>query len=211
MIVICISLVNLIVYLTYFRRATVEMRLDSLTNYFNFIFPKISVIIPAYNEADNICSCVISILNNTTLLSDKLEVWVVDDQSTDDTLNILNNLKEELNDSRLKILPGLPRPVEDVWIGKNWACTQGAEQSNGEFLLFIDADVQLKPKAIETVIQLVESEQIDLLNCIPAVMCECLAEWLVQPLIFINLLVSLNSKVVKDPSTKTAFAVGPFL
>lgn len=210
-IIICISLINLIVYLTYFWRATVEMHLYPLGNSLNSIFSKVSVIIPAYNEADNIRSCVISILKNTALSADKLEVWVVDDQSTDDTLNILNNLKEELNDSRLKILPGLPRPVEDVWMGKNWACTQGAEQTNGEFLLFIDADVQLKPKAIETVIELVESEQIDLLNCIPALNCKCLAEWLVQPLIFINLLVSLNSKVVKDPSTQTTFAAGPFL
>jgi hypothetical protein len=95
-------------------------------NYFNSEFPKVSVIVPAYNEADNIQNCVMSILDSTTLLADRFELWVVDDQSTDNTLTILNTLKKNLSDSRLKILPGEPRPTEQVWTGKNWACTQAA-------------------------------------------------------------------------------------
>jgi hypothetical protein len=48
-----------------------------------------------------------------------------------------------------------------------------------------------------SVVQAAKSKQIDLLNCIPGVVCESLVEWLVQPLMFINLLVSLNSTAVK--------------
>jgi cellulose synthase/poly-beta-1,6-N-acetylglucosamine synthase-like glycosyltransferase len=210
-------LINSSAYLIYMQRAIVKMpqlyASDSVIfdNSLASIFPKISVIIPAYNETDNIQDCVMSILSNTNLTSDQIELCVVDDQSTDDTLVILNKLKEELNDSRLKILQGLPRPSQQLWKGKNWACVQAAESADGDFLLFIDADVRLKHGAIETVIQLAKSENVDLLNCVPALICGSLSEWLVQPLMFINLVVSLNSSVVKNPRTKTAFAFGSFM
>lgn len=214
---LCCSLLILIGYLAQLQRAVTQIpQLNPspyliATNSFNFNCPKISVIIPAYNEVDNIQDCVTSILGSTDLSADHLEVWVVDDRSTDDTLTILKTLQQNLADSRLKLLPGLPQPENQVWTGKNWACTQAAERCDGEFLLFIDADVRLKRGAIETVIQAAASEQIDLLNCIPALVCGSLAEWLVQPLIFINLLISLNSAAVKNPKTKTAFAAGPFM
>jgi cellulose synthase/poly-beta-1,6-N-acetylglucosamine synthase-like glycosyltransferase len=211
------SLINLSIYLVDLQRATSEMSQLCLSNFgisdnsLDSSFPKVSVIVPAYNETDNIQDCIMSILSSTNLASDKLEVWVVDDQSTDDTLIILNTLKEKLNDSRLKILQGLPRPAKQVWTGKNWACVQAAERAEGEFLLFIDADVRLKHRAIETVIQVAKSENVNLLNCVPALVCGSLSEWLVQPLMFINLVVSLNSARVKNPTSKTAFAFGPFM
>ncbi|WP_228059765.1 glycosyltransferase [Plectonema radiosum] len=211
-----ISLLNLINYLISLRQAIRDIpQLDPSKNetdyLLNYEFPKVSVIVPAYNEADNIKNCILSILNSTDLSVDKLEVWVVDDRSTDNTLTILNLLEQSLNDSRLKILPGLDRPAEEIWTGKNWACAQAALRAKGEFLLFIDADVMLKPKAIETVVQVARSSQIDLLNCVSALVCKSLAEWLVQPLMFINLLVSLNSKALKDPKKNAAFAIGSFM
>ena len=211
------SLVILTGYVAHFQRAVTKIAQLSPSPYLiskdflNFNCPKISVIIPAYNEADNIQDCVTSVLDSTDLSANNLEVWVVDDRSTDDTLTILKTLQQKLGDSRLKLLPGLPRPTTKVWIGKSWACAQAAARCDKEFLLFIDADVRLKLGAIETVIQAASSEQIDLLNCIPAVVCGSLTEWLVQPLIFINLLISLNSAAVKNPKTKTAFAAGPFM
>ncbi len=63
----------------------------------------IDVMIPAYNEALNIEACVRSVLNSTTLPSTQLSVWVVDDQSTDGTWEILRGLA---GDDRLKILRG---------------------------------------------------------------------------------------------------------
>lgn len=211
------SLINSSAYLVFLKKALAEISELSLSNSIisdnslDSSFPKVSVIIPAYNETDNIHDCVMSILSSTNLESDKLEVWVVDDQSTDNTLIIINTLKEKLNDPRLKILQGLPRPSPKRWKGKNWACVQAAELAKGEFLLFIDADVRLKYGAIETVIQTAKLENVDLLNCIPALICSSLSEWLIQPLMFINLVVSLNSGEVKNPRTKTSFAFGSFM
>jgi cellulose synthase/poly-beta-1,6-N-acetylglucosamine synthase-like glycosyltransferase len=171
----------------------------------------VSVIVPAYNEAENIQDCLSSILDSTALSAEVLEVWAVDDQSTDGTLAIANSLQQQRPDPRLKVLAGQPKPAGETWVGKNWACTQAAEQANGEFLLFLDADVRLKPGAIETAAHAAQQEQIDLLSCVPSIICGCLAEWLVQPLIVSTILVGFNFQAVNDPKTERAFAAGPFM
>jgi cellulose synthase/poly-beta-1,6-N-acetylglucosamine synthase-like glycosyltransferase len=175
--------------------------------------PPTALIIPVYNEAENLVDCVIAALNSTAAKT--LQVWVVNDQSTDNTWELAETLQQRLADPRLKLLQGQPRPVDAIWVGKNWACTQAAEQvqtqSLAEFLLFIDADVRLNPGAIETGVQAMQQGQIDLLTCAPAVTCGCLAEWLAQPLIMGTILVGFNFEAVNDPSTDSAFAAGPFM
>ncbi len=173
--------------------------------------PWVSVIIPAYNEAENLEACVRSVLQNTALSVEQLEVWVVDDQSTDATLAIAQTLQTTLIDPRLRVLVGKPRPERERWMGKNWACTQAAEQANGTFVLFLDADVCLKVGAIVAALQEAETKQLDLLTCGPAIVCGCLAEWLVQPILMNQLLAELDFAAVADPTTDTVFAAGPFM
>jgi len=174
-------------------------------------FPLISVIVPAFNEEENIEDCIRSVMASTRLPLELLEICVVDDQSTDRTFEILQTLQAQWADARLKLISGQSRPEDQLWNGKNWACHQGSEQARGEFLLFIDADVRLKHKAILAVVQTAIDNQIDFLTCIPTIVSASLIEWLVQPLMFINVLVSFNSKAVKDPRAKTTYALGPFL
>ncbi len=174
-------------------------------------FPRIAVIIPAYNESENIEACVLSVLDSSSLAADRLEVWVVDDQSIDLTLSLLRGLEARVADPRLQILPGQPRPTDVQWQGKNWACAQAADLTTCEFILFIDADVRLQPGAIEAAVQTAQANQLDLLNCVPALVCGSLGEWLVQPLIFMNLLISFDSAAVQDPKNPTAYAAGPFM
>ena len=171
--------------------------------------PRTSVIIPAYNEQENIVDCAVSVLGSTNLSAASLEVWIVDDQSTDNTLQLAKQLQQ--TDLRLKVLAGAARPVDRTWTGKNWACAQGVEQATGDFLLFIDADVRLQPGAIETVVQAAEREEVDLLTCSPIVLCKCFAEWLAQPLIISMLISSLDLSAVNDPNSKAAFGIGPFM
>ena len=65
-------------------------------------FPKVSVIVPAYNEANKIRDCAIALLESTPLSVDNLEVLIVDHRSTDDTKAIGQTLQQHLNDPRLK-------------------------------------------------------------------------------------------------------------
>ncbi len=105
-------------------------------------FPKVSVIVPGYNEAENIQDCAIAILESTPLSVDNLEVLIVDDRSTNDTKDLGQTLQQQPGDPRLKILAGQPRPGNQYWAGTNWACAQAVQVATGDFLLFINTDVR---------------------------------------------------------------------
>jgi glycosyltransferase involved in cell wall biosynthesis len=173
--------------------------------------PTVAVIIPAYNEAANIEACVTAVLESTSLDADHLNVWVVDDQSSDETRALVELLQKSRHDPRLHFLSGQPRPVGEAWVGKNWACTQAVEQANGEFLLFIDADVRLKPRCIESAIAASEKENIGLLSLAPAIVCRHWSEWIAQPIIISLLGVGFDIAEVNHPNLETAFAAGPFM
>jgi len=174
-------------------------------------FPKVAVIIPAYNEAANIEACITSVLDSTTLGIDRLQVWVVDDQSTDETKQIVELFQDSRQDARLELISAGERPAGEVWVGKNWACTQAAKQVEGEFLLFIDADVRLKPQSIERTIAFAQQEKIDLLSLAVVILCRHWSEWLVQPIVVFLLAVGFDFAPVNDPMSETAFAAGPFM
>lgn len=97
---------------------------------------KISVIIPARNEQDNLKVLLPSIKKQSFAAQ---EVIVVDDQSQDQTAAIA-----EAHDYKVIRSKDLP----EGWFGKPWACQQGANAAAGEILLFLDADVQLEPDTL---------------------------------------------------------------
>lgn len=172
--------------------------------------PSLAVIIPAYNEADNIRDCLIATIAAAGD-TDSVQIWMVDDQSTDETLAIACGLQAELGDPRLHVLVGEDRPAGSVWVGKNWACTQAVRQISSDYLLFLDADVRLKPGAIGQAMAMMQRESLDLMSLFPAIACGCLAEWLVQPLMASLLMVGFPFAEVSDPASDTVFAAGPFM
>lgn len=95
--------------------------------------PLVSVIVPARNEAHNIARCVTSILATSY---PRLELIVVDDNSTDDTAAVGHRAGNR--DPRLRVVTNSRLP--EGWFGKQWACTTGAGAARGEILLFTDAD-----------------------------------------------------------------------
>ncbi|NJM45737.1 MAG: glycosyltransferase [Alkalinema sp. RU_4_3] len=70
----------------------------------------LSVIVPAYNEADNIAACVASILDSTEMTAQQFGLWVVDDRSNDQTWAILQGMARDRQDPRLHLIAGLPDP-----------------------------------------------------------------------------------------------------
>jgi 4,4'-diaponeurosporenoate glycosyltransferase len=101
---------------------------------------KISVIIPARNEAKNLPDLLES-LKKQTLLPD--EIIVVNDHSEDNTKEIAEKFQVDLIN-----LSDLPKG----WTGKNWAVWNGYLHSTGDILVFLDADIRLKPEALQALI-----------------------------------------------------------
>ncbi len=87
--------------------------------------PKISVIIPAYNAADTISACV-QALKNQTIPSERYEIIVVDDGSTDDTAQQAAHTGA--------------RVIRQKNAGAAAARNRGAQMAWGEILLFTDSD-----------------------------------------------------------------------
>lgn len=104
---------------------------------------KLSILVPARNESRNIEGCLSSILSCDASNMD-VEVLVLNDHSTDDTETRIRAISG--HDERVRLINGEELP--SGWMGKSHACHQLAQQAEGEWLLFIDADVRLKNNAI---------------------------------------------------------------
>lgn len=92
----------------------------------------ISVIVPAYNVEKYISSCLNSLLNQT---KKEIEIIVIDDGSTDNTLNILNEYKKN-NPSKIHIVS---QENQGLSITRN----NGIKLSTGKYILFVDGDDEI--------------------------------------------------------------------
>lgn len=122
--------------------------------------PRVSILVPARNEADKIERCVQTLLAQSY---DDYEVVVLDDHSTDTTLAILENIARQ--DARLHILNGKPLP--GGWLGKHWACHQLAQSATGGLLLFTDADTRHAPNMLRDSVSAFLAEDADMLTIFP--------------------------------------------
>lgn len=122
--------------------------------------PRVSLVVAARDEARGIEPAVRSMLAQDY---PDLEVVVVDDRSTDDTPAILARLAGTEPRLRVHRVDSLP----DDWLGKNHALMLGAERATGEWLLFTDADVQLRPEALRRAIGYAERHHVDHLAVAP--------------------------------------------
>lgn len=90
---------------------------------------KVSVVVPAFNVEKYIGKCIESLLNQTL---SEIEIIVVNDNSTDSTLQILTEFAKK--DSRVKILDN------KVNIGVSAARNLGIKSAKGEYIGFVDSD-----------------------------------------------------------------------
>ena len=135
----------------------------------------VSVLIPARNEAAIIAAAVRRALAQTY---PRLELIILDDHSQDGTAEVA--LTAGGGDPRLHVLPGEPLPAG--WLGKNWACQQLAQAAKGDYLLFIDADVELAAGAVAALMGEMEATRADMLTVWPTQRTVTWAERLTAPL-----------------------------
>lgn len=163
----------------------------------------VSILIPARNEQKNISKCIGSVLNQS--YSNK-EIIVLDDNSDDDTFDLASSFRFE----NLKVLIG--EKLTDNWLGKNWACHQLANKAEGNYLLFLDADVELAPGAIEAALTELEKTNLSLISIFPTQIMKSFGEHLIVPLMNWLLLVFLPLKFVYTSSGNSFVAAnGQFM
>ncbi len=100
----------------------------------------LSVVIPVYNESSLINELVKRVKTNIRLITEDFEIIVVDDGSQDDTWRSIEN--EAKSENRIK---GLKFSRN---FGHHYAITAGLYNSNGDWVVVMDGDLQDRPEVI---------------------------------------------------------------
>ena len=144
--------------------------------------PRVSILVPARNEARSIGECVGSLLRQDY---PNCEVIVLDDHSDDGTGAIVERLFADAANPKLsaRLLRGEPLP--EGWAGKNWACHQLALAAGGEFLFFTDADTEHAPGTASAAVAYAQRNRAGLVSAWPRLVTVTLGEKLIVPVIML--------------------------
>ena len=107
--------------------------------------PLVSVVVPAYNEIENLPELYQQLLVEFDKLDEELELLVVDDGSTDGTLDWLRAISQR--DRRVKFMSFSRN------FGHQAAVTAGMQRATGDLLIVMDADLQDPPHVIPEMLQ----------------------------------------------------------
>ena len=116
--------------------------------------PLVSIIIPIYNRESLVTPTMKSIISQTYL---NWECILVDDGSTDNTINILNEFSKQ--DSRIKVFN---RP-HSMLKGANACRNLGLDNSSGKYVIFFDSDDIMLPFCIKNRVLQIEGSNYDML------------------------------------------------
>ncbi|MDP2188165.1 MAG: glycosyltransferase family A protein [Sphingobacteriaceae bacterium] len=166
---------------------------------------KISILIPARNEAERLPALLQQI---SAFTHPQLEWLVYDDESTDGTADLVKVAIQQ--DPRGRLLPAQPLP--EAWLGKSHACYQLAQHAQGDYLLFLDADVRLHESALHATLAYLQQHQLQLLSVFPQQITRSWGEMLLVPFMHHLLLTWLPLLLVKNTKwSGLAVANGQFM
>lgn len=170
-------------------------------------WPRVSVLIPARDEAQRIGPCVASLLAQEY---PNLEILVLDDESQDDTARIVDEAAMHDPRGRVRLLHGAALPAG--WLGKCHACAQLAAVASGDYLLFTDADTLHGPTSIASALAAAEQRHLGLVSVLPRQRAQTWAETLLLPLLPFNILTLLPVGLVRRrPNPSLSAGIGQFL
>jgi chlorobactene glucosyltransferase len=111
----------------------------------------------------------------------------------------------------VRVIRGAELP--EGWLGKPWACHQGADAARGELLLFTDADTTHAPDLLGRAVAGLREERADLLTVVGRQLMETFWERLVQPHIFLMMLFRFPSfeDTARNRRWRDAIANGQFM
>jgi len=173
-------------------------------------WPTVCVVVPARDEAS-----LLPVTMRSLLVQDypgPFGVILVDDQSTDGTASVAQQVAETLQQTvRLEIHSSQPLPPG--WSGKLWAMEQGIQQAQTlfslpEYLLLTDADIEHDPANLRQLVAKAEREELDLVSLMVLLRCQSLWERLLIPAFVFFFQKLYPFRWVNNPEKATAAAAG---
>jgi chlorobactene glucosyltransferase len=169
--------------------------------------PKVAVIVPARNEEQCLARCIESLLGQD-YPPGRMNIFVLDDQSTDSTSAIAQDLAAR--DPRVRLMSAGTLPLG--WTGKAHACHEGAAVAGeSDWLCFIDADITSAPPLLKTALGEAIRRDIALLSLSPSVDLCSPWERLIVPAGFFLLAFTQDVRAMDDAANLDVHADGQFL
>ncbi|MEM4724890.1 MAG: glycosyltransferase family 2 protein [Candidatus Hadarchaeum sp.] len=168
--------------------------------------PKVSILVPARNEAGRCLDRVIQSMLEQDYPN--FDVIVVDDCSTDETLQILTHLATKT--PRLRVIKGEQLPHD--WIpGKMYALEQARILAEGDWVLIADADVIFSQSALASLLCFTQRSGYDVVSIEVEKDCQTFWEKLTVPIHRFLVLVHIALGKVNKPGNGRAFGGGCIL
>ena len=105
----------------------------------------VTIIIPVFNQSQYTKQCLEKLFANTD--SDRFELIVVDNNSTDETPGLLLSFG-----NKVTVI------TNSVNMGFASACNQGARAASGRYILFLNNDTEVQPGWLEPLVETLESD-----------------------------------------------------
>jgi glycosyltransferase involved in cell wall biosynthesis len=168
--------------------------------------PRVSIIVPARNEEQDIESSLRTLL---ALDYDNYEVIAVNDRSTDRTGEIMERVAADAAArGRLRVIHHRELPAG--WLGKTHAMWTATNTATGDWLLFTDADVQFKPDSVRRALAYAEAERADHVVLFPQMIMKRPGEYMMIAFFQTMFVFGHRPWKVADPKTKDHMGVGAF-
>jgi hopene-associated glycosyltransferase HpnB len=158
----------------------------------------VTVLIPARDEAESIRGTLAALEQQGR----NLAVIVIDDQSSDGTAD----LAKKSFRGNLRVLHGKELPAG--WVGKLWALEQGREAATSEFILLLDADIELAPGTIGVLTSKLKAENLDLVSLMAELRMQTLWEKVLSPAFIFFFKLLYPFAVGNDPRSRLGVAAG---
>jgi hopene-associated glycosyltransferase HpnB len=173
-------------------------------------YPAICAVIPARNEGEMIPFTLRSLFQQS--YPGSFTIVLVDDNSTDNTAIIAQELAKDLNKTQqLHIISGAPLPTG--WSGKLWAMEQGIRYAETltplpDYFLLTDADIQHHSTNLYELVTKAKTENLDLVSLMVLLRCESFWEKLLIPAFVFFFQKLYPFPLVNNPHKSTAAAAG---
>ena len=166
--------------------------------------PRVTVVVPARNEAENIEQCLRSLLSQDY---PDLDIYALDDRSDDATGEIMEKLQREFP-GKLRVTHIRELPVG--WLGKTHAMWQGAQASGSDWILFTDGDIIFRPDALRRTLTYAETKGCDHLVIFPTMIMKSFGERMMMGFFGLASSLLLRPWKVKDPKARDFIGAGAF-
>src|SRR5580692_6621712 len=168
--------------------------------------PRVSVIVPARNEEENIRATLLQLL---ALDYSNYEIIAANDRSTDCTGELMDDVAANSQvQSRLKIIH--IKELPNGWLGKTHAMWTAGQLATGKWLLFTDADALFKPDAMRRAVAYAEAERADHLVLFPRMLMKRPGEKMMIAFFQVLFVFGHRPWKVADPKARDHMGVGAF-